>query len=374
MPHPLPEGFTPASIELPAKFTGIVEAAPDGKPTITHNLVLPAPRPDEIVVKNLAVSINPYDWKMPRNYPSPGARIGCELYGEVLAIGPEAQTRRPDIQVGDRICGAIHGANRIDHDSGSFCDYVSVPADMVIRLPPRYSPGAAASLGGTSLCTLALALWRSLKLEGTPTRPLNSNKSAPYVLVYGGSTATGTMALQLLKLSGYRPITTCSPHNFKLVRQIGAEAAFDYRSPACTADIKAYTRGCLRYVLDIITDTTSQAICHSVLGRAGGIYSSLESPSEALNTRPRTVKVDFVVGPCALGREVALSGDYYRPADPACRLLAGQLFDEVQPLVEDGTITPHPHRVIGKGYQSVLKGIELLEKGVSGERLVVPIA
>lgn len=152
---------------------------------------------------------------------------------------------------------------------------------------------------------------------------------------------------------------------------MGAEATFDYRSPTAAADIKTYTRGGLRYVLDIITDTASQAICHSAIGRMGGIYAALEAPSEALNSRPRTVKVDFVVGLCALGREVALSGDYYRPADPANRLQASQLFDQVQPLVVDGTIKPHPHRVVGKGYDGVLKGIALLEKGVSGERLVV---
>ncbi|KAI1820160.1 hypothetical protein F4861DRAFT_533906 [Xylaria intraflava] len=277
---------------------------------------------------------------MPKNYPAPGARIGCELYGEVLAIGPAARIRRPDIQLGDRVCGAIHGSNPIDHGSGSFCDFVSVPADL---------------------------------LEGTPTRPLSQTQPAPYVLVYGGSTATGTMALQLLKLSGYRPITTCSPHNFKLAKQNGAEATFDYHSESCAADIKAYTSGRLRYVLDVITDTTSQVICHAAFGRGGGIYAALESPLEALHTRPRTVKVDFVVGLCALGREIALSGDYKRAADPSSRLRAGQLFDEVQPLVEDGSIVPHPHRVIGKGYQSVLKGIRLLEQGVSGERLVVLI-
>jgi NADPH:quinone reductase-like Zn-dependent oxidoreductase len=200
MSHSLPDGFIPSAMNLPATFSGIIEAAPDGKPTITRSLIFPDPRPDEVVIKNIAVSINPYDWKMPRNYPSPGARIGCELYGEVLAIGPDARARRPDIQLGSRICGAIHGANPIDHDSGSFCDYVSVPADLVIRLPAKYSPSAAASLGGTSLCTLALTLWQTLKLKGMPSQPLDPTKPVPHVLVYGGSTATGTMALQLLRL------------------------------------------------------------------------------------------------------------------------------------------------------------------------------
>lgn len=46
------------------------------------------------------------------------------------------------------------------------------------------------------------------------------------MLVYGGSTATGTIATQLLELSGYDPIATCSPRNFDLVRSRGASAVF----------------------------------------------------------------------------------------------------------------------------------------------------
>jgi len=173
--------------------------------------------------------------------------------------------------------------------------------------------------------------------------------------------------------SGYKPITTCSPRNFELAKHYGAEAVFDYHSPKCGAEIKAYTRGGVGYVIDTITDGRSQAICHSALGRAGGLYAALESPSEAFNTRPRTVKVEFVVGLCSLGREVAISDDYYRPADPRLRQRASQLFDEMQPFVEKGRLEPHPHRVIGHGYENVLKGIDMLEGGVSGERLVVLI-
>ncbi|KAL4894204.1 GroES-like protein [Aspergillus ambiguus] len=369
--HTLPPGFTPSSIEIPTSFSGIIQAAPEGKPVITNHLTLSHPLPDDIVVRNMLVAINPCDWKMNRRFPSPGARVGCDLYGEVLAIGPGAQVRRPDIQIGDRVCGAVYGSNPSDHGSGSFCDFVCAPADLMIRLPDGFEDGAGAALGGTSFATLRLALWDSLRLEGIPTSPLDPTQGAPYVLVYGGSTATGTMALQLLRISGYKPITTCSPHNFDLVKSRGAEAVFDYRSPTCAADIKAYTHGSLRYVLDIITDATSQAICHGAMGRTGGIYTALEAPSDALNPRKRTVKMDFVVGLCALGTEVALGGDYYRPANKEARLEVGQFFDEMQKFVDEGKIVPHPHRVLSGGYQDILDGIVALREGrTSGEKLV----
>lgn len=79
----------------------------------------------------------------------------------------------------------------------------------MLRLPDWVPWEQGAALGGIGHGTLALALWRSLGLKGTPDRPLEATKQADgseeededgkYVLVYGGSTATGTMALQLLK-------------------------------------------------------------------------------------------------------------------------------------------------------------------------------
>lgn len=212
--HTLPPGFTPSSIDIPASFTGIVQSAPKGKPIISNDLTLSTPFYDDIVIRNMLVAINPCDWKMNWRFPSPGARVGCDLYGEVLAIGPEAQVRRPDIQIGDRVCGAVYGSNPSDHESGSFCDFVCAPADLMIRLPDGFEDGAGAALGGTSAATLRLALWNSLGLEGTPTNPLDPTKGTRHILVYGGSTATGTMALQLLRL--YVSINTCECTIFSL--------------------------------------------------------------------------------------------------------------------------------------------------------------
>ena len=81
--------------------------------------------------------------------------------------------------------------------------------DLVLRVLDSMPWEHAVALGGIGQGTLALALWRSLGLKGTPDRPLDAKRRADgseeededgkYVLVYGGSTATGTMALQLLK-------------------------------------------------------------------------------------------------------------------------------------------------------------------------------
>lgn len=174
--------------------------------------------------------------------------------------------------------------------------------------------------------------------------------------------------------SGYTPITTCSPHNFSLVRKFGAAAAFDYRSPTCADDIRNYTSRSLTRVLDVITDARSQLLCGNVFGRAGGMYAVLELPDpESPVAKRRTVKTTFVVGLAAIGKEVALSGGYERPADDRVRAQAAHDFAVVQRLLDQDKVKAHPTRVIPKGgFSGILEGIDTLREGrTSGEKLVV---
>jgi NADPH:quinone reductase-like Zn-dependent oxidoreductase len=53
------------------------------------------------------------------------------------------------------------------------------------------------------------------------------------LLVYGGSTATGSLAIQYAIHSGCKVITTCSPRNFPFVKSLGVTEAFDYKDPEC---------------------------------------------------------------------------------------------------------------------------------------------
>jgi len=149
---------------------------------------------------------------------------------------------------------------------GAFAEYVGASALVTMKIPDDISFEGAASLG-SGIGTIGLALFHSLQLPGYPTEPASSPKD---VLVYGGSSATGTLAIQLIKLSGLRPIATCSPKNFELVKSFGADAVFDYRSPSCIASIKENTRGNLKYVLDCISEPETTAFCYSCIGRAGG--------------------------------------------------------------------------------------------------------
>ena len=80
---------------------------------------------------------------------------------------------------------------------GAFAQYVGATDVVLLKIPDMMSFAEAASLG-TGIGTMGLALFHNLQVPGYPTKPAETRKT---VLVYGGSTASGTIALQLLKLS-----------------------------------------------------------------------------------------------------------------------------------------------------------------------------
>lgn len=169
-----------------------------GQPVLANNVALPALLPKTLLIKTTAVAVNPFDYKMPMNFPSAGATIGIDFVGRIARIDTEAASSRPDLSVGDTVCGFIHGSNPAAPDSGTFAEYVRAPAQLVYKVPAAMKVEEAATYG-CALASMCLAMWKSLDLPASPRQPLTADSPA-YVLVYGGSTATGTMALQLLKL------------------------------------------------------------------------------------------------------------------------------------------------------------------------------
>lgn len=342
-----------------------ITATQNGSLTVSADAPVPRLEPDMIIVKNAAVSINPVDTKLEGPYSTPGAIAGCDFAGTVVAIGSQVTH---DVRIGDRVCGAIMGMNPLEPAVGAFASYVGAPGDLVLTLPPSMSFATAAALP-TVCATAGLALFRSLGLQATPRKP--ADKPFP-VLVYGGSTATGTTAIQLLRLSGLDPIVTCSPRNFDLVKSYGAVAVFDYRSPTCAADIRAATRNSLRYALDCITVPESIKLCYAAIGRAGGKYTALDPYPDAIAKTRRAVIADWVLGPTMLGKEIAWPAPHGRPGSAEMRAFGKEWFGVVQGLMHEGKIRNHPLKVMdGAGFGDVLRGMEVVKRGeVSGVKLV----
>lgn len=189
--------------QLPAKQTAVVQDD-EGKPTLIHDASVPDLQPGTLLVKTVAVALNPSDYKMGLAFTSPGAVIGGDFAGHIIAIDPEAQALRPDLRVGDAVCGMVHGSNPGDHQGGSFAEYVRVLAHLVLKVPADMSLADASTLG-CALLTSSMAIWDVLQITATPE---SVAKEPVPVLVYGGSTSSGTMAVQLLRLWVYLSFIT----------------------------------------------------------------------------------------------------------------------------------------------------------------------
>lgn len=348
-----------------------------GNPVIVDNATLPKLGPGDIMVKTTMVALNPFDYKMPAASPSKGAVMGNDFVGTVVQIHDENNNDKTSIQLGDLVCGTVHGSNAADPTNGSFAEYICAPADLVLRVPSSFKPQDAATLG-CALGTAIVALWDrdGLDLPISPASPASpgSDEAVP-ALVYGGSTASGTMALQLLRLSGVNPlIATCSPRNFDLARSYGATSVYDYADPETPSRIRSETGGDLEHALDTITDAGSVACCEAALSRYGGALATLERCPDELRTR-KAVDAHFVIALEVFGNkfDLGLEG-YARPASDEKRKGAARWFRVFQRLLDDGELRAHPVKVLEPGFGSIVEGLELLKsRSVSGYKLVVPL-
>ena len=133
---------------------------------------------------------------MPARVPCPGAVDGADYSGTVVRLG-ESAALTSGLKIGDRVAGAQVASSHRRPWSGAFAEYIIDSPDIVWRVPDNLSSEEASAVGCAVTCAVGMALWFSLKLPGTPDKP---TLEAKYVLVYGGSTASGTFAIQVLKL------------------------------------------------------------------------------------------------------------------------------------------------------------------------------
>ena len=181
--------------------------------------------------------------------------------GTVIKVGPKVTK---DFKPGDRIAGFAHGANAVEKEDGCFAEYAMVKGDVQCKVPDNVSDEEASTLG-IGITTVGQGLYQSL---GLPL-PGTGDRDEP-VLVYGGSTATGSLAIQFATLSGCQVITTCSPRNFAFVKTLGADEAFDYKEPNCAKKVREYTKDKLTRVLDCISEGDSPDISSEAISSQGG--------------------------------------------------------------------------------------------------------
>jgi NADPH:quinone reductase-like Zn-dependent oxidoreductase len=162
-----------------------------GKAAVVSDVPIPALRPEYILVRTVAVALNPTDWKSSQGVNDP-VTIGCDYAGIVEDVGEKVT--KP-FKKGDRVCGFVMANNSMQFDDGADQEYLVAKADLQIKMPDYLSFEEAATLG-VGLVTIGQGLYQKLKLPW-PDQP--AKESFP-ILIYGGSSATGALAIQWAKL------------------------------------------------------------------------------------------------------------------------------------------------------------------------------
>jgi NADPH2:quinone reductase len=279
---------------------------------------VPAPKPDEVLVRVLAAGVNRPDVAQRQGSypPPPGASplLGLEIAGEVVAAGPEVR----DWKVGDLVCALTNG--------GGYAEYCTAPAPQCLPWPRGYD-----AIGAAALPENYFTVWANLFQGGR----LVSGESA---LVHGGTSGIGVTAIQLAVAFGATAYATAgSDEKVAACRKLGAAEAINYRTADFAAEIKRMTGG---RGVDVILDMV------------GGPYLARDVRSLAIGGRlvmiaflegSKVENFDFVQ---VMTKRLTITGSTMRPRSTAQKgAIAGELRGKVWPLLDAGRCAPVIHRV-----------------------------
>ncbi|XP_043277624.1 reticulon-4-interacting protein 1, mitochondrial [Venturia canescens] len=212
-------------------------------------------KPNEVLVKIDASSVNPIDVAMARGYGSTifnfmrktknlnlepeiefPLTLGRDFSGTIVSKGHGVGDR---IKLGDEVWGVVP----IDRQ-GCHANYVTVDSCLVNPRPQNISSVEAASILYAGL-TAWSALWITGGLCYKIAIPARINRR---VLVLGGSGGVGTLAIQLLKAWNSHVITTCSSDAVNMLIELGADVVIDYKEDS--ADDRIVDEGPYDIILD----------------------------------------------------------------------------------------------------------------------------
>ncbi|MBI5111916.1 MAG: NAD(P)H-quinone oxidoreductase [Rhodovulum sp.] len=305
--------MTSTPYPVPARMTAIAIRAPGGPEVLVpEERPVPAPGPGEILVKVEAAGVNRPDVAQRKGHypPPPGAPDipGLEIAGTVVACG-EGATR---FALGDRVMALVSG--------GGYAPYCVAHESHALPVPDGLSAAEAAAIPET-----LFTVWHNVFERG-------GLKAGETLLVHGGSSGIGTMAIQLAKAFGARVIVTAgSAEKCDACRKLGADVAVNYREQDFVAETKAATDG---------------AGAALILDMVGGDY--IERNYEAAAVEGRIVQIAFQGSPKATVdfRRIMLKRLHHTGSTLRARSTADKAAivraagEAVQPLIAAGRVRP----------------------------------
>ncbi|KAI0825561.1 GroES-like protein [Irpex lacteus] len=338
-------------------------------PAVPFELVdrpTPKPGPNQILIKNITVALNPIDyvihhlglWVDHYGYP---ALAGVDGAGEVAAIGDSVE----GLNIGDKVLYESY----FRPDMMTFQEYTIADAVQVAKVPSNVSLEEAVTIP-LAFATAALGLYQELRPRGgiALTAPWEEGGYKKYAgqaaIVTGGASSVGQFAIQLLKASGFDLIiTTASKHNEEYCKSAGATHVIDYHEvsyPELPAAVKKLTSLPISVIYDAVATPDAQKAVWEILAPKG----------KAAFVLPPAVGKPGEAGED--GKEVV--GVFGGTTVPSNYEFGKKMWVGVTKLLESGDIKPNHLEVIPNGLAGVPDGLTRLAKGVSGVKLVARIA
>lgn len=247
--------------KLPAQMTAIAISKPGGPEVLVpEQRPVPKPGPNEILIKVESAGVNRPDVLQRMGlYPvPPGASDlpGLEIAGEVVALG-EGVTKR---KIGDKVMSLVAG--------GGYAEYCLTHESHAMSVPKGFSMTEAGAVAET-----LMTVWHNVFERG-------GLKPGETLLIHGGSSGIGTMAIQMAKAHGAKVFVTVGGQDkVDACLKLGADAAINYKTDDFVARTKALTDG---VGVDVILDMV------------GGDY--IDRNYEAAAIEGRIVQIAFLGG------------------------------------------------------------------------------
>ncbi|WP_245806007.1 NAD(P)H-quinone oxidoreductase [Erythrobacter donghaensis] len=299
--------------DLPETMQAIGFDAPGG-PDVLRTMTAPLPRlrPDDVLIRVAYAGVNRPDCLQRAGAypPPPGASplLGLEVSGEIVAVGTEV----PREMIGQYVAALTPG--------GGYAEYCAAHWQHCLPVPEGMMLSEAAAIPET-----LFTVWHNLFERGLA-------RDGESVLIHGGTSGIGTMAIMLGKAFGLQVIVTCGDTaKCAAATRIGADLAINYREQDFVEAVLAHTEGKgVNVVLDMVS----------------GDYVARNMRCLAEDGRHVTIavlggaKADLNMAVVMMKR-LTLTGSTLRPrTDSFKAALADEIADNAWPLFCDGELSP----------------------------------
>lgn len=296
-----------------------VEVRTPGDPDVLElaELPIPAPGPGDVLIEVAAAGVNRPDILQRKGLypPPPGASplLGLEVAGRIAAVGEGVDAA----VTGSRVCALVAG--------GGYADFAVTPYAQCLAMPDDMADEIGAAIPETLMTVWHNLFERAFVSQGDK------------VLIHGGTSGIGTMAVALCRAFGIETIVTCgSDEKCEAATAWGATHAINYKAQDFVEAVKGLTGG---------------AGVNAVLDMVGGDY--LPRNLACLAEDGRHVSIAVLGGakaeifiPQIMTRRLTLTGSTLRPRSPAFKAaLVAEIRTVAWPLFVEGALRPAMDRV-----------------------------